>query len=406
MKMLIISFILVITLGNTAHCQDQSTKEVKTEVSEVTVFIKGAQVTRKKSIEVTQGVTIFKFNGLSPFIDAKSIRLKADGNITVLSVIHQQNYLERIEKPSALTLLESGLEQVEKNIKLERTYLDIIAEELAFLKENRDISGRMKEITVASLKEASGFYSTSLRTLKLKEIDHLKNIEELSSQKYDLEFQMKMLTSKKEYPSGEILVKVAAKNTTIAVFELSYLVNNASWFPTYDIRAKNVNEPIELVYKANVRQDTKENWNNVKLRFSSSDPNKTGLAPELKTSFLNYNTLPPQYGNDGSTVSGRVFDASTKEGLPGVNVMVQGSMIGTVTDIKGNYSLTIPNNASGLVFSYIGYLSQNIPISGSNMNIAMAQDISTLNEEVVVGYGTQKKVANPLQGVCFRSADK
>jgi hypothetical protein len=47
---------------------------------------------------------------------------------------------------------------------------------------------------------------------------------------------------------------------------------------TYDIRAKNITEPIQLIYKANVHQDTKEEWKNVKLRFSSSNPNTSGVA--------------------------------------------------------------------------------------------------------------------------------
>ncbi len=373
--------------------QEITEREIKTEVNDVTVFIEGAQITRKKTIEIPQGVSVLKFVGLSPFIDAKSIQVKANGNVTVLSVNHQQNYLESVQKPKELADLELKLEQVESALKLEKTYQDIITEELAFLKDNRDISNNLKEINLASLKEASAFYSTSLKDLKLSAIEHDKKIEAYTKQKKDIENQMNTLTSKKEYPDGEILVKVSAGNSTQANLEISYLVNNASWFPSYDIRAKNINDPIELIYKANVRQDTKEDWKNVRLRFSSSDPNQTGVAPELKTYYLNYYLLPPVYSRTTGTVHGHVSDAITMEPLVGASIQVEGTTIGCATDANGNYTITIPNNAGNLVFSYIGYIAQSITVSTSVINVSLAPDIQTLDEVVVVGYGTQKRKA-------------
>jgi hypothetical protein len=117
------------------------------------------------------------------------------------------------------------------------------------------------------------------------------------------------MTGQQEYPGGEILVKVDAGKDQKAGFEISYIVSNAGWFPSYDIRAKNINEPIELVYKANVRQDTKEDWRDVKLKFSSSEPNVSGVAPVLKPYYLNYNIPPPAYHRNVNMVSGTVFDS-------------------------------------------------------------------------------------------------
>lgn len=81
-------FILLISLIyiNT-YSQDIIEKEVKTNVNEVTVFIKGAQITRKKTLELKEGKTILKFTNLSPFVDAKSVQVKADGLVTIMSSI-------------------------------------------------------------------------------------------------------------------------------------------------------------------------------------------------------------------------------------------------------------------------------------------------------------------------------
>lgn len=392
-----INILLLSLIFSNVFSQEILEKEVKTEVNEVTVFLDGAQIVRKKSVELTKGKSIIKFVNLSPFIDAKSIQVKAEGELTVLSVNHQQNYLDKMEKSSELTDLEKRLEIIEDKIKLENTYLSIIKDELSFLQENRNIGGKNEQVSVTNLQQASDFYSNKLTSLKMKEIERNKTLKTLNEQKNDLQNQIKTLTSKKEYPTGEILVKVDAKQTKNYSLELTYLVGNAGWFPSYDIRAKNINEPIQLIYKANVKQDTKVDWSNVKLKFSSANPNVSGVAPKLQTYLLNYNILPPSYKLTTNSIRGKVVD-NYGQPLPGANVVVEGTTIGTVTDLDGNYSITIPNNSSHLTFSFIGYNPKTLPISNSVMNIALDESEMKLEEVVVVGYGSKKKVSEALQG--------
>lgn len=386
-KLFILSICLI--LSNT-YSQEIAEKKITTEVNEVTVFIIDAQITRIKSVDLKQGLTLLKFINLSPFIDAKSIQVKANGNVTVLAVNHQQNYIEKLEKQQELIDLELKLEEIDNNIKLKKTYLDILKEELVFLNENRTIGGKNQELSVTNLKDASNFYSTKLTSLKLKEIELHKSLDLLNKSKVDIDNQIKTITSKRDFPNGEILVKIDSKNTTKATFELSYLVGNTGWFPSYDIRAKNINEPIEIVYKANVKQDTKVDWDNVKLNLSSANPNISGVAPELKTYFLNYNTLPPTYNLVSNEIKGKVVDENQYP-LPGVSVIVKGTTIGASTDFDGNYTITIPNNSSQLEFSYIGYLSQTLAVTDSNLNVYLKEDSQTLDEVVVVGYGSKKR---------------
>jgi hypothetical protein len=387
---LILCLILSKTYAQETYAQEISEKKIITEVNEVTVFIKDAQITRKKSVELKQGATLLKFINLSPFIDAKSIQVKANGNITVLSVNHQQNYIDKLAKQQELLDFELKFREIKDKIKLEKTYLDILKEELAFLRENRNIGGKNQELSVTNLKDASTFYSKKLTSLKLKEIERYKRLDVLNKSKIDLDNQIKTITSKRDFPNGEILIKINAKNNTKADFELSYVVGNSGWFPTYDIRAKNINEPIEIIYKANIKQDTKIDWNNVKLNLSSANPNISGVAPELKTYFLNYNTLPPTYNLTSNQIKGKVVDEKQVP-IPGVNVIVKGTTIATSTDFDGNYSITIPNNTSQLEFSFIGYQRQTLPITSSNLNVYLKEDNQSLDEIVVVGYGTRKK---------------
>ncbi|MEX2564480.1 MAG: carboxypeptidase-like regulatory domain-containing protein, partial [Cyclobacteriaceae bacterium] len=99
------------------------------------------------------------------------------------------------------------------------------------------------------------------------------------------------------------------------------------------------------------------------------------------------------YANDELIdVSGTVT-SSNGEHIPGVSILVKGTFVGTVTDLDGNYSLNVPNEDDILVFSSIGYLTQEVPLNGrAVIDIVMAEDVQGLDEVVVVGYGTQKKV--------------
>lgn len=92
-------------------------------------------------------------------------------------------------------------------------------------------------------------------------------------------------------------------------------------------------------------------------------------------------------------ITGKVTDGATPEGLPGVNVIIKGSQAGTVTDANGAYSLDIPDAGATLVFSYVGFLTHELEAgTKSIIDVQLVADSKSLNEVVVVGYGTQKKV--------------
>ncbi|MEO0331711.1 MAG: carboxypeptidase-like regulatory domain-containing protein, partial [Bacteroidota bacterium] len=93
------------------------------------------------------------------------------------------------------------------------------------------------------------------------------------------------------------------------------------------------------------------------------------------------------------TISGQVTDLVSGEALPGVNILAKGTSAGTVTDIEGNYRLTVDDEVTTLVFSSIGYETIEETINGrSTVSIALSPDIQSLSEVVVIGYGTEKKI--------------
>ncbi len=133
-------------------------------------------------------------------------------------------------------------------------------------------------------------------------------------------------------------------------------------------------------------------------------PGTTGLQPERSLPPSPESTSSSGEGNPAAqitretaaalTITGRVTDQTSGEGLPGVNVLLKGTSTGTTTGSDGSYSLALPDGSGSgtLVFSFIGYVTQEVPISSrTTINMALAPDMQALSEVVVVGYGTQQR---------------
>ena len=402
MKPTLLALTIFTLLSIKCFCQTFGQKELTTKIEEVTVFLNGAQIFEIGNTAIPKGNTIFTIKNLSPYLDEKSIQIKTEGECTILSVNHKLNYLNEIRRDIKLDSLLNEQEQIEQVIAHDHARLEVLKEKQSVLNENKKLNGQNVGVTLVALKQAIDFYEDEITKIKEAEIKIKNKIEEDRKRFEMLAKQLKEMQDKKQLPTSEIEIRVNSEKTINAKFRLSYLVANAGWFPKYDIRVENITSTLELTYKAEVFQNTGVDWNNVKLRFSNADPNQSGAIPSLNTFFLNYErfTIYDKAVN-GLTqglirnVKGKVVDESG-EPLPGVNVLVKGTTIGTVTDAGGNYSLTLPNNAQQLVFSFIGYISYEETITKPELSVVLKTDIKQLQEVVVVGYGRDAEDA--LQG--------
>jgi TonB-linked SusC/RagA family outer membrane protein len=92
------------------------------------------------------------------------------------------------------------------------------------------------------------------------------------------------------------------------------------------------------------------------------------------------------------SISGTITDATTREPMPGVNILVKGTNVGVLTDGSGKYSINVPDPNATLIFSFIGYNTQEIPLAGKrSVDVSLVQSIEALQEVVVIGYGTVQK---------------
>ncbi len=104
-------------------------------------------------------------------------------------------------------------------------------------------------------------------------------------------------------------------------------------------------------------------------------------------------SVPSAYAQ--RTVSGNVTD-DAGEGLPGVNVVIQGTTTGTVTDLNGDYNISVPDNTSVLVYSAIGFVSQSISVgTRSTIDVALEVDVAELEEVIITGYSVDARRSTP-----------
>lgn len=134
------------------------------------------------------------------------------------------------------------------------------------------------------------------------------------------------------------------------------------------------------------------------------------LSPAKQTyTILDNNLIVIIPERQGNKITGTVTDASTGEPLIGVNILIEGTNQGAITDVNGRFSLDVPNLNINLVFSYIGYTSQVVALNGrTTFDIELVSDVQTLEEIVVIGYGTQSKrdVSGSVTSVTERSFNK
>ena len=387
----IISLLLLISCSLLAGNAPKELK-VKSAIKKVTVFRVGAQVTRTATASITSGNSLLIFTGISPQLDKNSIQVKGEGNFTILSVNHQINYFEAPAKSQRILDLEKESKRLEGKEEEVKALLSVLKEEESLLLTNKSIGGSQTGVRIEDLKATADFYRTRLKAIKLEAL----SIQQAAISDQDslarITAQLKALNAEQGVYTSEIVVAVTSAQATSGEFSISYVVKNAGWFPNYDVRVQNVENPINLKYKGNVFQTSGESWDQVKLTLSTGDFTKQGTKPTLlpwRLDFYNpyaaqpYRSTPYASGGGGGVVQGYIRDDSG-EALIGANVIVTNSTIGTVTDINGFYSLPLPPNARSITISYTGYDNQEILINGANIDVTM-QEGFLLDEVVITG---------------------
>ncbi|SFC49494.1 DUF4139 domain-containing protein [Flavobacterium phragmitis] len=260
------------------------------KVKAATVYFNAAEILETANVVLPSGTSEIVIKNVAVNLNESSIQIGAPTNVTVLSVQFTNNYISEYETDSQSPLLKrvrDSIILVQKEIQKVNNTINSETKTIQLLDKNQQISGANSGLNVTELMKMVDYY-------KNKQLEISNNINNLTEKKQKLDQTLQKLNNKLEIntdkeeqtSSGKLIVQVMNNQTGNIPLEISYLTNNASWSPFYDLRTESVNAPINMMYKAQVVQNTGIDWKKVKLTLSSGQPNQNNQAPILSSWFL------------------------------------------------------------------------------------------------------------------------
>lgn len=286
MKKIIALLALSITFGSYSQKVNEIT--VSSEVKKVKLFLTSGEMTHQSTLKLVKGRNKIIFSGVSAYADPQSIQFSMPSSYRLVSFSTEMDFLAaelfnpRIAKlKDSLTILK---DQIQLNTDVNSSY----QAELAVMNTNRDLKGNNQNITVAQIKEAGEYYR--VRTLEInKQLSKLNRESYILNEKIELiRMQLTELNFNENMRSNQVIVLIEVDEALSANCNLSYLVSDCGWAATYDLSATDLNQKINLKYKAKVYNNTGNDWNNVDLTLSTADPKLSASQPILSPWYLTY----------------------------------------------------------------------------------------------------------------------
>jgi len=348
-----IALVLVFIMSGFTILSAETEKEIKAGIKHVTVYPDRAQVSHETTIDLPIGKTVLILGSLSPYIDAQSIQVKGYGDFIILSVNQRNNYLENLEDLPEVKTIRSQIEALQLKVEDEKAAITVLNEKEAFLVANRGILVKETTFSVEQLKSVMELYTNNMDQVTNSILKKNRLIKDYEKQIAALQKQIADKFGKQQLPSGEISVSVSCEKPVSGRLTFSYVVSNAGWYPSYDIRVDNITKPVTIFYKANVFQSTGVTWKDVKLSFSNATPWVAGDVPVLNPWFIDYyNPQPPimirgvasgvKRANKAEVAEMAVADAAMQEKVMEAAPVAVEKQIGETTvtfDITSPYSL-------------------------------------------------------------------
>lgn len=389
----------------------QAQKEINSvaAIKKVTVFFTGAQIQHEAKVELQAGRQDIVFQKLTDFIDPNTVQVKAQGEVTILSVRTRKNFEDiKISNEEIRSLNEKKDLLYKKDQALRDEYI-ILEMDKNLLLNNRDLKGQDQGLKTTELKEAYLFMHTKLTEVITRETAIYAELESLQKQMNKIEQEIISQRSKPVINYSEVVVEVDVSKSCTAGFQFNYISPNATWKPYYDMRSDGIGKPVRLEAKANVSQTTGIEWKDVDLVLSTNDPYENAQEPTLQPWIIYYNNYPqqktqttkslPQVNYAGEKLRGEVIDASTGEAMPFAKVQFANMPGGAVTDFDGKFELIVPKGENYINASFVGYISVQLPITSTYLKFFLEPQEVTLQEVVVRGSRSDDEADYYVDGV-------
>ncbi|MBO4282609.1 MAG: DUF4139 domain-containing protein [Bacteroidales bacterium] len=288
--------LLLLTLCLGAACaltQAQTEQRLTAKITQATVYLQGATLTHTASASLKSGAQELTIEGLSPEIDLNSLKVTCGHSSTIVSSVEFSTDYMTVQTEAAqlqklrdsLAIYQQRLQEVNNDINLNTKLLKTLSDGIAQNTQQKD-----KILSVNELTACMDLYKAKAPGLQ-KTIDADNALKAKLNQRISsLKAQIQQDETKERQRSGILRLSVATPLATVEHFTIRYYTAKAAWTPCYDIQVKGVNQPVSLLAKAQIRQTTGMDWNQVKINLSNATPNLTSSAPIFSTWFLRYRT--------------------------------------------------------------------------------------------------------------------
>ena len=275
--------------------------EVKSEITSAIVYLDGAEVSRSKTVNIRKGKNELVFTNLSPKLNGKTIQINTLTGIDILSITTKINHLALGAQSVRITSLKDSMTLMQQKVINLQDEKSAYAMEKELLVTNKSLGGSESGVSITDLKTAADYYRS--RILEINKATSKLNRKLAAHQVTinNINRQLRELNIDNNVQRGEVSVLILSKDDAKIPFDLRYLVSEVGWIPTYDIKANEINEPIQLIYRAKVYNNSDIPWKNIKLTLSSADPNLSASKPNLEPWYLSYRNdkanSKPQFQN-------------------------------------------------------------------------------------------------------------
>lgn len=271
----------------------QKTNEIpiKSPISQVKLFLTAGEMTHQSEVKLAKGRNKLVYSGISAFADPQSIQFFANQTYRLVSVSTEMDFLAAEQYNPKIAVLKDSLEKTKDLLQLNSDIFNSYQAELAVLNTNRDLKGENQNLSIAQIKEAGEYYRT--RTLEInKQVSKLnKEKQKLNNQIELIRYQLTELNFNENQRSNQIIVLIDSEVATTTSCTIRYLVSDCGWAATYDLAATDLNQKINLKYKARIYNNTGNDWNNVDLILSTADPLLSASQPILEPWYIDFQAL-------------------------------------------------------------------------------------------------------------------
>ncbi|MGK0388609.1 MAG: hypothetical protein ACI94Y_001339 [Maribacter sp.] len=258
-------------------------------IESVTVFKQNAKVTRAATITLKKGNNEIILGDLTQSILVVSLQVQVKGDATLLSAAHRTNYLKDMEKPKKVAAIQDSLENLTYDLQWLKNELLILQGEEKIITQNNPLGSKKDEgFTVEEIQKLTIFYRKRLTEIKRKILDTNRESKKLQAEINRLNTHLNYINQQGSKPTGEIVLHFFSPSDKTIPIKCSYLINNAGWTPLYDLKSKAISSPVQLVYKANVYQNSGQDWKNVKMKVSTNNPAANNSRPILNPRYVQF----------------------------------------------------------------------------------------------------------------------